>query len=131
MNSDNKPRTPSRTNVISLNITFGNAEMIPTIIMREIPLPIPRSVIRSPNHMRNKVPVTMLIIPVNVNIKPGSMTTGCPFAERLGRKTATTPYDCMDASITVPYRVIWVIFFLPASPSFCNLWKYGTTDPIN
>ena len=91
MNSDSKPRTPSRTSVISLKITFGNAEIIPTIMMREIPFPIPRSVILSPNHMRNKVPVTMLIIPVKVNMKPGFITTDWPFAVKLGRKTATTP----------------------------------------
>jgi hypothetical protein len=70
---------------------LGNAEIIPTMIIREIPLPIPRSVIRSPSHMRNRVPVTILIITVNVNIHPGFITTGCPFAVRLGRKTATTP----------------------------------------
>jgi hypothetical protein len=41
--------------------------------------------------MRNKVPVTILIIPVKVNMKPGFITTDCPFAVKLGRKTATTP----------------------------------------
>ena len=68
-----------------------SGEIIPTMIIRDIPLPIPLSVILSPSHMRNKVPVTILIIPVKVNIIPGLFTTCCPFDVRLGKKTATTP----------------------------------------
>ncbi len=34
--------------------------IIPTMIKREIPLPIPLSVIFSPNHMANTVPVTKI-----------------------------------------------------------------------
>ncbi len=65
--------------------------MIPTIIIKEIPFPIPRSVIRSPNHMSKIVPVIKLTIPVNINPKPGFITTDCPPADMDGKKTATIP----------------------------------------
>ena len=35
--------------------------MIPTVISKEIPLPIPRSVIFSPSHIANTQPVTKII----------------------------------------------------------------------
>ena len=39
-------------------IAVGKPATIPANIINDIPLPIPRSVICSPNHIRNKVPVT-------------------------------------------------------------------------
>ena len=48
--------------------------MIPTIIIKEIPFPIPCSVIFSPNHNNNIVPVVMLTTAVNLNKKPGFKT---------------------------------------------------------
>ena len=41
MNSANNPLAPDCTIVISLRITFGNADTIPTMIIRDMPLPIP------------------------------------------------------------------------------------------
>ena len=104
------------TDLISLPITNGSLDIIPTIIIIEIPLPIPLSVTRSPIHIRKMVPVTILITAVNTNSAPGFITTWSSFS----RKTVT-PYDCIVAIKTVTYLVICVIFFLPASPSFCNL----------
>ena len=40
----------------------GKAAIIPIMINREIPFPIPRSVIFSPNHMAKIVPVERIII---------------------------------------------------------------------
>ena len=40
----------------------GIPEAIPAMIIREIPLPIPLSVICSPSHIKNIVPVTKQII---------------------------------------------------------------------
>ena len=37
----------------------------------------------------------------------------------------------MAATATVPYRVSWLIFLRPSSPSFWSRWKYGTTAPIS
>ena len=36
---------------------FGRSDRIPTVISKEIPFPIPRWVICSPNHIRIKEPV--------------------------------------------------------------------------
>ena len=41
----------------------------------EIPLPMPRSVICSPSHIRNKVPVTSVTVATNRNWNPGLITT--------------------------------------------------------
>ena len=115
-NSEIKSFSPAITARISLPMTNGRLEIIPTIIIREIPLPIPLSVIRSPIHISRIVPVTILIIAVKTKRGPGFTTTWSSFS----RKTVT-PYDCIVAIKTVPYLVICVIFFLPASPSFCSL----------
>ena len=42
---------------------------------------------------------------------PGSITKFPEFS-----KPTETPYPCKQAIKTVPYLVIWVIFFLPISP---------------
>tara|TARA_B100001027_G_C16127376_1_gene267665 strand:+ start:511 stop:693 length:183 start_codon:yes stop_codon:yes gene_type:complete len=60
-------------------------------MINDIPLPIPLSVILSPSHIRNNVPVTILTNPVKININPGFGTTGTPLEFNEGRKTATTP----------------------------------------
>ena len=48
----------------------GKLAIIPTIIKREIPFPIPLSVIFSPNHMANIVPVTKMMIDEIINKGP-------------------------------------------------------------
>ena len=58
--------------------------MIPTIINNEIPLPIPLSVIFSPNHIAKMVPVTKMITEEIINKGPLPMTkalSGTPKAE--------------------------------------------------
>ena len=39
----------------------GTSAMMPTKMIKEMPLPIPRAVICSPNHIRNIVPPTIVI----------------------------------------------------------------------
>ena len=47
-------------------------------MMSDMPLPMPRSVICSPSHMRNIVPVTSVVTVVMRNMRPGSSTRlGC------------------------------------------------------
>ena len=46
----------------------GRVATIPTVIRSDIPLPIPLSVIFSPNHIAKIHPVTRIIIDVNMNI---------------------------------------------------------------
>ena len=48
----------------------GSVAIIPTIIKSEIPLPIPLSVIFSPNHIANIVPVTRIITEEMMNKGP-------------------------------------------------------------
>jgi hypothetical protein len=43
----------------------------------EMPLPMPRSVICSPSHIRNIVPVTSVMAAVSTNAGPGFKTTFC------------------------------------------------------
>jgi hypothetical protein len=45
--------------------------MIPTMMIMEIPFPIPLSVIRSPSHMAKMVPVDRMIILENQKIPIG------------------------------------------------------------
>ena len=62
----------------------------------EMPLPMPRSVICSPSHIRNIVPVTSVIAAVSTNAGPGISTTPC-VCSALAAAT-----DWNDASTTVP-----------------------------
>ncbi|MNY64265.1 hypothetical protein D3C86_2013470 [compost metagenome] len=69
---------PVRTSSNSPPIALGRPAAIPPKMMIEMPLPRPRSVICSPSHIRNIVPVTSVITAVARNIRPGSMTRpGC------------------------------------------------------
>ena len=53
---------------------LGNPATIPVKIIIEIPLPIPLSVICSPNHIRNIVPLTKVTTDVSLKANPGSST---------------------------------------------------------
>ena len=97
----------------------GMVAMIPTVISKDIPFPIPLSVIFSPSHIANMVPVTNMI--TEVIIKVG------PFPRRnaeSGTPRAPKPYKYAGACTTqmamVNQRVIWLIVLRPLSPSFCN-----------
>ena len=48
----------------------GMVAMIPTVISKDIPFPIPLSVIFSPSHIKNMVPVTNMITEVIMKIGP-------------------------------------------------------------
>ena len=48
----------------------GIVAIIPTVINKDIPLPIPLSVIFSPNHIAKIQPVTSIIVPVKKNNGP-------------------------------------------------------------
>ena len=47
---------------------------MPAKMINEIPLPIPRSVICSPNHMMKAVPVVSVIMHISRNPQPGKAT---------------------------------------------------------
>jgi preprotein translocase subunit SecY len=65
---------PVLTNSNNPPIDPGKPAAIPANIIKEIPFPRPLSVICSPSHIRNIVPVTKVTIVVNLNIIPGSIT---------------------------------------------------------
>ena len=54
------PPVPVSLEAVSERNARGRRAMIPTIMSREIPLPIPLSVIFSPNHIAKIVPVTKI-----------------------------------------------------------------------
>ena len=77
-------------------IADGRPETMLARMIIEMPLPIPRSVICSPSHMRNSVPVTSVTMAVKTKLKPGLMTS--PW---FCRATAA-PMDWNPARPTVP-----------------------------
>ena len=56
----------------------GMPTTIPEKIIREIPLPIPFSVICSPSHMMSTVPAVRVSMVMMRKVQPGSRTTGTP-----------------------------------------------------
>ncbi len=62
---------------------------MPAMMISDTPLPMPRLVICSPIHIRNRVPPTRLIVAATRNSMPGSTTAGMPCdAPRLSSPTA-------------------------------------------
>ena len=64
MKSDMAPRC---TCWIELKTAVGKPATMPAKMMSEMPLPIPRSVICSPSHMTNAVPVVRVRIAMRTN----------------------------------------------------------------
>ena len=57
----------------------GRRATMPAMMISETPLPMPRLVICSPIHIRNKVPPTRLTVPANSNRRPGWTTALMPW----------------------------------------------------
>ena len=91
----------------------GRPDTMPEKMISEMPLPRPRSVICSPSHIRNIVPVTSEMTATTRNMKPGSET-------RLPWDSSATemPSAWNVASASVAHRVYLVMMRRPASPSF-------------
>ena len=70
---------------------------MPAKMMSEMPLPMPRSVICSPSHIRNMVPVTSVITVVMRNMRPGSSTR-----PRCDSSAIAMPMAWNSASTSVP-----------------------------
>ena len=65
---------PVRTNSSNPPMALGNPAAIPEKMMMDIPLPKPRSVICSPNHIKNMVPAVKDTMAVTRKTMPGSFT---------------------------------------------------------
>jgi hypothetical protein len=69
---------PVRTSSIVPPAAAGSPATMPPKMIIEMPLPSPRSVICSPSHIRNIVPVVSVMTVVKRNARPGSSTRpGC------------------------------------------------------
>jgi hypothetical protein len=78
----------------------------------------------------NIVPAVRIIVDEIVkNIPPSIIAPGVCI--NCMRKFAMYDGAWMRRIAMVKNLVIWLIFFLPLSPSRCNLWKYGTAMPNN
>ena len=71
INVDTAPVLPSSKVVTK---ALGISATIPAKIIKEIPLPIPRWVICSPNHIKNIVPATIVVTVVILKKAPGFIT---------------------------------------------------------
>ena len=54
---------------------LGISATMPEKIISDIPFPTPRSVICSPNHIKNVVPATKETVVINLKVKPGTVTS--------------------------------------------------------
>ena len=84
-------------------------------ISSDMPLPTPRSVICSPSHMMNTLPVVSVRMVINTKPRPGFGTKLPAFSRPIAMNI-----DCTVLSNRVRYRVYIVIFLRPSSPSFCS-----------
>ena len=72
--SEKAPISPSRNDSQVRTTAAGKVWMIEKKIIRDIPLPIPCSVICSPSHITKSAPTVSVVTVVNVNKKPGLVT---------------------------------------------------------
>ena len=63
--------SPSRTNCAVVLSALGRRATMPAMMISEMPLPIPRSVICSPIHIRNIVPAVRVMTVITTNPMPG------------------------------------------------------------
>jgi preprotein translocase subunit SecY len=71
-------KSPMSFKVKSWVIPSGMSATMPAKMMSEMPLPMPRSVICSPSHIRNAVPVVRERTVSSRKLQPGSVTTSPP-----------------------------------------------------
>ncbi len=72
------PIWPVRSWSIVFRTPAGKFTTIPAKMISDMPLPIPRSVICSPNHMMKQVPVVRVSSTMALNAQPGLSTSGNP-----------------------------------------------------
>ncbi|OQA16782.1 MAG: hypothetical protein BWY61_02188 [Firmicutes bacterium ADurb.Bin354] len=101
-------------------------------MIREIPLPIPRSVICSPSHIRIIVPVVIVTAVTMKKPMPASADTiFIPLPSPDCFNHIAIPADWKRQSTTVRYFVYFCIFLLPSAPSFFIFSRAGTTMVIS
>ncbi len=93
---------PVRMSSIVLKMAAGSPTTIPAKMIREMPLPTPRSVICSPSHMTKAVPVVSVRTVRSRNPHPGDGTRGAPPGAVVCSRKNEMPIDWMIDSTTVP-----------------------------
>jgi hypothetical protein len=73
--------------------------MMPEKMMRDIPLPTPRSVICSPSHIRKTVPVVSVIITIRRKPQPGSITAPSPKLPASSAVAISRPWKIARATV--------------------------------
>jgi len=105
----------------------GIRTTIPAKMIREMPFPIPFSEICSPIHMMREVPAVSVNMVKRRKPHPGCGTSAVPFGSFMLSSPMAMKSDWKAERAIVPYRVYWVIFFRPASPSLARRSRAGTT----
>ena len=103
--------------------------MMPAMMISEMPLPMPYSVICSPIHMRNSVPAVSASDRREL-VEPGSAEQlGVDDARRAPLRSSGRDHEHRldDAIGTVAQRVHWLMFRWPAWPSLDSASSGGTT----
>ncbi len=91
-----EPISPLRTSWAVPATAAGTPATMPARMIIEMPLPTPRSVICSPSHIRNIVPVTSVMQAVIRNDGPGFTTTpGCACSQ----EAAATDWNSDRATV--------------------------------
>ncbi len=104
---------------------FGIRPTMPAKITSEMPLPMPYSVISSPNHISITVPAVSVTM---ISTTPNQLRlVSTPW--RL--KTNVSPHACSRPSATVSQRVQRVIFRRPNSPSLLSSFMRLETTVIS
>ncbi len=75
---------------------------MPAKMISEMPLPMPRSLICSPSHMMNAVPVVSVSTVIKRKPQPGSGTSGAPSGVVVRSRNRAMPVPWMMEITTVP-----------------------------
>ncbi len=122
--------------VLTLQPSEGSRAAIEVKIRTDMPLPTPRSVIISPNHMITPVPAVIVMTSVATVTQSGILVCGTigywvwshlPLNSCPERASATNAEAWRMARPSVRYRVYWVIFAWPAWPSLRSVSSRGIT----
>ena len=74
---------------------------MPAKISSDMPLPMPRSVICSPSHMMNTLPVVRVSMVISTKPMPGLLTKATPPLSVCRCSVMAMPSDCTALSSTV------------------------------
>jgi hypothetical protein len=119
--------SPVETSLKVFMIAAGIRATIPAKMIREIPFPMPRSVICSPSHIIKAVPAVRVKTVINRNPHPWCKNNGCAPRRGHALEANGNSQALNDTQHHRPIPGILSDFFLPCSPSFFNRSRWGIT----